>query len=79
MKVGDLVKIYKFTQKARDEARKLGGSEAGRKDISAHRYGLIIEGNGGPEYGDYRRVLRSCDGQGKLYSIHRLEVINASR
>jgi hypothetical protein len=79
MQVGDLVKIYNYTHKARAQARELGGSEVGLKSVNAHRYGLIIKGDGGPEYGHYRKVLRSCDGVRIIYNVCRLEVVSASR
>jgi hypothetical protein len=75
MKVGDLVKIYNYTHGARASARKLGGSEVGLKDVNAHRYGLIIKGDGSPKYGHYREVLRSCDGGTAFYHVVRLEVV----
>ena len=75
MKVGDLVKIYNYTHKARAEAREKNRSEAQLKDINAHRYGLIVKGDGSPKYGDYREVLRSCDGETEFYNVVRLEVV----
>lgn len=79
MKVGDLVRIYNYTHKAREKARKLGGSEVGLEDVNTHRYGLIIKGDGSPKYGHYREVLRSCDGGTAFYNVCRLEVIHESR
>jgi hypothetical protein len=75
MKVGDLVKIYNYTEEARAQARQLGSSAATLKDVDAHRYGLIIKGDGSPKYGDYREVLRSCDGETEFYNVVRLEVV----
>ena len=72
MKVGDLVKIYNFTYKARTSGHLGDGT-----DINAHTVGLIVKG-GGIEYGHYRRVLRCCDGETDLYNVARLEVNNAT-
>jgi len=73
--VGDLVKIYNYTEQARTEARESNRSEAALKDINAHRYGLIVAGDGSPKYGHYREVLRSCDGETMFYNVVRLEVV----
>jgi hypothetical protein len=73
MKVGDLVKIYSFTRKARES-----GLLSEDTNVDAHIIGLIVKG-GSIEYGHYRRVLRCCDGENDLYNVARLEVINASR
>ena len=43
MRVGDLVKIYNYTAKARAEAREKNRREAPLKDINAHRYGIIVK------------------------------------
>jgi|TARA_R110000824_G_scaffold49608_2_gene139265 hypothetical protein len=74
MKPGDLVKIYNFTHKARKHF-----APGGDDSVNDHYVGLITKGDGSPEYGDYRQVLRSVDGVLEFYSVHRLEVINASR
>jgi len=73
MKVGDLVKVYNFTHKAREKFR------ANRDGVDAHFVGLIVTGDGNPKYGHYREVLRSCDGETEFYNVARLEVINESR
>jgi len=75
VQVGDLVKIYNYTEQARTEARESNRSEAALKDINAHRYGLIVAGDGSPKYGHYREVLRSCDGETMFYNVVRLEVV----
>jgi len=78
MKVGDLVKIYDNTEKARKQMKQQGGFD----DIDAHRYGLIIDGCLGsdlPKPGHYREVLRSCDGESEFYNIVRLEAVSESR
>ena len=74
MTVGDLVKIYNFTRKARESGRLSEGT-----NVDAHIVGLIVRGNGDPKYGHYREVLRCCDGQSDFYNVARLEVINESR
>ena len=73
MKVGDLVKIYDYTEKARAEMRRRDGID--EFDSQRHRYGLIVKGDGSPKYGHYREVLRSCDGETEFYNVVRLEVV----
>ena len=73
MKVGDLVKVYNFTHKAREKFR------ANQPRSNAHFVGLIVKGGGSPKYGHYREVLRSCDGETEFYNIARLEIINENR
>jgi hypothetical protein len=75
MKVGDLVKIYDYTEKVRTQMKQQGGFG----DVDAHRYGLIVAGGSSPKYGHYREVLRSCDAESEFYNVVRLEVINESR
>ena len=72
MKVGDLVKVYNFTEKARKALAKCS-------DANNHFIGLIVAGDGSPKYGHYREVLRCCDGEVEFYNVARLEVINESR
>ena len=72
MKVGDLVKIYDYTENARKQSILSGGRDA--IDCLRHRYGLIVAGDGSPKYGHYREVLRSCDGETEFYNVVRLEV-----
>ena len=74
MKVGDLVKVYNFTHKARETLRRKN-----RNGVDAHFVGLIVTGDGSPKYGHYREVLRSCDGETEFYNVARLEIINANR
>ena len=74
MKVGDLVKIYNFTRKARESGQLSEGT-----NVDAHIVGLIVKGDGSPKYGHYREVLRCCDGEVEFYNVARLEVINESR
>jgi hypothetical protein len=74
VQVGDLVKVYNFTHKAREKFR------ANRTDVDAHYVGLIVRGDVDPQkYGHYREVLRACDGETEFYNVARLEVINESR
>ena len=75
MKVGDLVKVYNFTHKAREKFRAECRCPA---DTDAHFVGLIVTGDGNPKYGHYREVLRSCDGETEFYNVARMEVINES-
>ena len=70
MKVGDLVKVYNFSQRARTQLRESFGE--GTDD---HMVGLIV-GNGETFY---REVLRCIDAQKEIYKTDRLEVINESR
>ncbi len=73
MEIGDLVKIYNFTHKARKSGRLPKGT-----NIEAHMVGLIVKGGSDPKYGHLRPVLRCCDGEVELYNVARLEVINAT-
>ena len=78
MKVGDLVRVYNFTYRARTSGC-FPTTEASRLD--AHFVGLIIAGNEGDTSGNYRKVFR-CDssvGVTNLYNVARLEVISESR
>jgi hypothetical protein len=74
VQVGDLVKIYDYTEHARFQI-KLGGGIDEITNSQRHRYGLIVAGDGSPKYGDYREVLRSCDGETEFYNVVRLEVV----
>ena len=47
MIVGDMVKVYSLTHKARAAAEAFG-----RTDCLEPQIGLITKGNGGPMYGD---------------------------
>ncbi len=73
MQVGDLVKIYNFTRKARESGQLSEGT-----NVDAHIIGLIVKGDS-IVYGHYREVLRCCDGQTDFYNVARLEVINEGR
>ena len=73
MQVGDLVKIYNFTRKARESGQLSEGT-----NVDAHIIGLIVKGDS-IEYGHYREVLRCCDGQRDFYRVGRLEVISEGR
>ena len=70
MKVGDLVKVYNFSQTAR---QKFSADTSG--DVDAHYIGLIV----GDDETFYREVLRCIDGQKEIYKTDRLEIINESR
>jgi hypothetical protein len=74
MKIGDLVKVYNFTHKARHSGRL-----SGETNVGAHFIGLIIKGSS-IEHGlvAWARVLRSFDGEVDLYNVARIEVINES-
>lgn len=78
MKVGDLVRVYNFTHRARTSGC-FPTTEASR--LNAHFVGLIVAGNGGDTSGNYRKVLRcdSSDAVTDLYNVARLEVISESR
>ena len=75
MKVGDLVKVYSVSYKARTLDRHLW-TEA---DVDAHFVGLIMPKNGTFPNNNYRVVLRCMDGQREPYRVNRLEVIHESR
>ena len=70
MNIGDLVKVYHFTHRARDKFRREGNRYA-----DAHFAGLIV---GGDYTRQYRLVLQP-DGDTEFYNLDRMEVINASR
>jgi hypothetical protein len=61
---GNMVKVHSLTNKLRQ-----GGSTP-----NLFTYGLIIKGDGSPEYGHYRQVLLSS-GEKVMVSAHRLELI----
>ena len=69
MIVGDMVKVYSLTHKARAAAKAFG-----RTDCLEPQIGLITKGNGGPMYGDYRQVLLS-NGEKVMKSVHRMELL----
>jgi len=73
MKVGDLIKVYDFTQRARDMFK----SRARVDDdyVDAHFVGLIV---GGDYTRQYRLVLQP-DGETEFYNLDRMEIINESR
>jgi len=77
MKVGDLVRVYDFTHKARKKFR--AQDNAAELAVDKHFIGLIVTGDGSPKYGHYREVLRSCDGEKEFYNVARLEAVNATR
>ena len=71
MKVGDLVKVYDFTQRARDKFRR-----DGMQNVDAHFVGLIVGGQG--KLTGVRRVMLP-DGDTEFYNLDRMEIINESR
>ena len=71
MKVGDLVKVYNFSHRARDKFRR-----DGMQNVDAHFVGLIVGGY--RRFTEVRRVMLP-DGSTEFYNLDRLEVINASR
>ena len=71
MKVGDLVKVYNFTHRARDKFRR-----DGMQNVDAHFVGLILGGQG--KLAGVRQVL-SSGGHTEFYNLDRLEVIHESR
>ena len=70
MKVGDLIKVYNFTHRARDKFR------GRRENVDAHFVGLIVGGY--RRFTEVRQVL-SSGGHTEFYNLDRLEIINASR
>jgi hypothetical protein len=70
MKVGDLVKVYNFSHRARDKFRR-----DGMQNVDDHFVGLIVGGR--PNRG-FRRVLMP-DGDTEFFNLDRMEIINASR
>ena len=71
MKVGDLVKVYNFSHRARDKFRR-----DGMQNVDAHFVGLIVGGQG--KLTGVRRVLLP-DGNTEFYNLDRMEIINESR
>ena len=72
MKVGDLIKVYDFTDRARKTFR-ARGIDAG--DLDGHAVGLIMHKVTGEGF----KVLL-CKWNGvEVYSANRLEVIHESR
>lgn len=73
MKVGDLVKVYDFSHKARQVYNNRAGFEG---DVNAHCVGLIVAtSDNDPKHRNVRRVLRCVDGEWQDYHVNRLEVI----
>lgn len=69
MKIGDLVKIYNFTQRARDKFRR-----DGMKNADAYFIALIADDRSNHFC---RQVLRS-DGEVDFYNLDRMELISES-
>ena len=75
MNVGDLVKVYQLSYKARTKFR----DRWKEGEIDTHFVGLIVPKNGTFPSENYRVVLRCSDGQTEPYRVDRLEVIHESR
>ena len=73
MKVGDLIKVYNFTHRARKKFRAQGIPPS---SFYGHFVGLIV-GRHGDLHG-VRRVMRP-DGSTEFYNLDRMEIINESR
>ena len=71
MKVGDLVKVYNFSHRARDKFRR-----DGMQNVDTHFVGLIVGGQG--KLRGVRRVMRP-GGDTEFYNLDRMEIINESR
>lgn len=69
MKVGDLVKVYDFSQRAREWYIEKGEDP---KDINRHYLGIIIANDLSPAS---RTVLRVGSQDPVAYDINRIEVI----
>ena len=72
MKVGDLVKVYDFTHRARDKFRR-----DGMQNVDAHFVGLIVGDTPGNLNRGYRQVLSGGDMD--FINLDRMEIINESR
>ena len=72
MKVGDLVKVYNFTHRARDKFRR-----DGMQNVDAHFVGLIVGDTPGNLNRGYRQVLSGGDMD--FINLDRMEIINESR
>ena len=70
MQVGDLIKVYNFSHRARIQFRMNGMQNA-----DTHFVGLIV---GVPGALPVRRVMRP-DGSTEFYNLDRMEIINESR
>ena len=72
MKVGDLVKVYNFSHRARDKFRR-----DGMQNVDAHFVGLIVGDTPGNLNRGYRQVLSGGDMD--FINLDRMEIINESR
>jgi len=70
MQVGDLVKVYNFSRRARKR-----WPETNPDNAHGYMVGLIV----GDAETFYRQVLRCIDGEKEIYKTDRLEVISESR
>ena len=76
MKVGDLIKVYNFSHRARNKFRREGVNAHWGENIDDHFVGLIVGGQG--KLREVRLVMRP-DGDTEFYNLDRLEIINESR
>ena len=72
MKVGDLIKVYNFSHRARDKFRR-----DGMQNVDAHFVGLIVGDTPGNLNRGYRQVLSGGDMD--FINLDRMEIINESR
>jgi len=79
MKVGDLVKIYDYSLKARRQIRASHEcnphtrAQPSLQQANAHYIGLVVGATDNDP--KYRRVLRCVDGEREVYNVNRLEVV----
>ena len=76
MKTGDLVKVYNFTDRARNKFRCEGINVHWDENVDAHFVGLIVGGQGKLR-GVRRVMLPDCSTD--FYNLDRMEIINESR
>ena len=76
MKVGDLIKVYNFSHRARNKFRCEGINVHWDENVDAHFVGLIVGGQG--KLRGVRRVMLP-DGSTDFYNLDRMEIINESR
>ena len=72
MQVGDLVKVYDFSHKARSKMTQMMGEEY----AGMHFVGIITASDQRPEH---RTVLRVGSRDQIQYNINRIEVVSESR
>ena len=77
MKVGDLVKVYNFSHRARNKFRCEGINVHWDENVDAHFVGLIVGDTPGNLNRGYRQVLSGGDMD--FINLDRMEIINESR